>query len=61
MGDIVYREFDQDGLDAQYNCRGMVPDFEDHMARWVGLNKQAFDSFRGAHRSCLWRQTRRKA
>jgi len=45
MSDIVYRDFDQDALDAQYNCRGMVPDFEDHMARWVGLNKQAFDSF----------------
>lgn len=45
MGDIVYREFDQDGLDAQYNCRGMVPDFEDHMVRWTDLNKQAFDHF----------------
>jgi arylformamidase len=45
MGDTVYREFDQDALDAQYNCRGMVPDFEDHMTRWVGLAKQVFDSF----------------
>lgn len=45
MGAIVYRDFDQEALDAQYNCRGMVPDFEDHMVRWAGLNKQAFDSF----------------
>ena len=45
MGAIVYRGFDQEALDAQYNCRGMVPDFEDHMARWAGLNRQAFDSF----------------
>lgn len=45
MDDIVYREFDQEALDAQYNCRGMVPDFEDHMARWETLNKQAFDRF----------------
>lgn len=45
MGDIVYREFDQEGLDAQYNCRAMVPDFEDHMARWTDLNQQAFDRF----------------
>lgn len=45
MGDIVYREFDQEALDAQYNCRGMVPDFEDHMTRWIALAKQAFDSF----------------
>ena len=45
MGDIIYREFDQEALDAQYNCRGMVPDFDDHMVRWTGLSKQAFDRF----------------
>ena len=45
MGDIIYREFDQEALDAQYNCRGAVPDFDDHMVRWGGLAKLAFDSF----------------
>lgn len=45
MGDIIYREFDQEALDAQYNCRGTVPDFDEHMVRWAELSKQAFDSF----------------
>lgn len=31
----VYRDFDQDELDAQYNCRAMVPDAEDWVARWA--------------------------
>lgn len=31
----VYRDFDQDELDAQYNCRAMVPDAEDWVSRWA--------------------------
>ena len=31
----VYRDFNQEELDAQYNCRAMVPDTEDWIARWV--------------------------
>lgn len=31
----VYGSYDQDQLDAQYNCRAMVPDTDDWIARWV--------------------------
>lgn len=31
----VYRNFDQQELDAQYNCSAMVPDTEDWLARWA--------------------------
>lgn len=31
----VYRDFDQQELDAQYNCSAMVPDTEDWLARWA--------------------------
>jgi arylformamidase len=37
----VYREFDQAALDAQYNCRGMVPDFDDQMAHWISESQSA--------------------
>lgn len=45
MDDIIYRGYDRAALDAQYNCRGMVPDFDDHMARWKRLSEEAFASF----------------
>jgi arylformamidase len=37
----VYREFDQAALDAQYNCRGMVPDFDDQIAYWISQSELA--------------------
>lgn len=45
MGDIIYRDFDREALDAQYNCRGLVPDFETHMTRWTDLSAEAYDRF----------------
>ncbi|MBT5416028.1 MAG: alpha/beta hydrolase [Rhodospirillaceae bacterium] len=30
----IYREYDQAGLDAQYDNRAMVPEFADHLAAW---------------------------
>ena len=45
MGAIIYREYDKEALDAQYNCRGMVPDFEDHMTRWKRLSDEAYGAF----------------
>lgn len=37
----VYRNFDQDQLDAQYNCSAMVPDTEDWLARWAEESARA--------------------
>jgi arylformamidase len=37
----IYREYDQAALDAQYNCREMVPDFDDQIAQWVSQSKLA--------------------
>lgn len=31
----VYRDFDQATLDAQYNCRAMVPEHPRHIERWA--------------------------
>lgn len=31
----VYRDFDQVALDAQYNCRAMVPEHPRHIERWA--------------------------
>ena len=45
MGDIIYRDYDREALDAQYNCRGLVPDFEVHMTRWTDLSAEAYDRF----------------
>lgn len=30
----VYRDYDQAALDAQYNNRALVPDFQDYLDRW---------------------------
>jgi arylformamidase len=37
----VYRDFDQAQLDAQYNCRAMVPDTDAHVAEWTSLSRRA--------------------
>ena len=39
----VYRGFDQQELDAQYNCSAMVPDTEDWLARWAEESIRARD------------------
>jgi arylformamidase len=42
----VYRDFDQAQLDAQYNCRAMVPDTEAHVEQWTALSRQAAASLK---------------
>lgn len=37
----VYRNFTQKEIDAQYNCRGMVPDAEDWITQWVADSARA--------------------
>ena len=37
----IYRDFDQTALDTQYNCGGMVPDAQDHVAGWVSESARA--------------------
>lgn len=51
MGEIVYREYDREALDHQYNCRAWAPDFEDQMVRWEALSNEAFERY--AHRRDL--------
>ena len=42
----IYLDYDQEGLDAQYNCRAMVSDAEDHIARWVNDSATARNTLR---------------
>ncbi|MBL27938.1 MAG: esterase [Rhodospirillaceae bacterium] len=35
MGEAVYRDYDQEGLDAQYNNRKRFPDYIDRFAAWA--------------------------
>jgi arylformamidase len=41
MTTLVFRDFDQADLDAQYNNRGMVPDFATHVGRWTAESERA--------------------
>jgi arylformamidase len=41
MTDPVFRDYDQAGLDAQYNNRAKVPHFERHLASWNERGVQA--------------------
>ena len=41
MNDIVYRDYDQAALDAQYNARGAVPAFDAFVRRWREASDQA--------------------
>jgi len=43
---FIYKEYDQAGLDRQYNNRGLVPDFADHLNLWEQKSEEAL-------RSCL--------
>lgn len=37
----IYKEYDQAGLDWQYNNRGRVPDFADHLSLWEKKSEEA--------------------
>ncbi len=41
MTALVFRDFDQADLDAQYNNRGMVPEFATHVGRWTAESERA--------------------
>jgi arylformamidase len=48
MNPPVYRHYDQASLDAQYNNRTKVPDFQErHIARWMAAGEQARSRFAG--------------
>lgn len=38
---IIYKQYDQDSLDRQYNNRLNVPDHERHLQRWELLSREA--------------------
>lgn len=42
----IYKEYDQSGLDWQYNNRGRVPDFADHLSLWEKKSEEAAASCR---------------
>ena len=35
MAKLVYRDYDQSGLDAQYNLRALVPEHPQYFQRWA--------------------------
>jgi arylformamidase len=37
---FVYKQFDQESLDAQYNTRLQVPDYEDYFKKWESLSRE---------------------
>lgn len=43
---IIYKKYDQEQLDLQYNNRFHVPDFEDHLQRWENLSRLAEKKYR---------------
>lgn len=40
MADAIFRGYDQQGLDAQYNNRTRFPDFEQHFDRWSAWSEE---------------------
>ena len=42
----VYKKYDQEQLNLQYNNRFHVPDFEDHLQRWESLSRLAEKKYR---------------
>ena len=38
---VLYRDYDQAGLDAQYNMRAAVPDYPDFVDRWAAASARA--------------------
>jgi arylformamidase len=45
MGEILYRGYDRAGLDAQYDNRAKVPDFEEYNARRATLSEEVRGAF----------------
>jgi len=41
---FLYKQYDQDGLDKQYNNRLHVPEFEDYFTRWKLLSRETEDN-----------------
>lgn len=44
MSDLVYRDYTQEALDAQYNARSAVPAFDAFVQRWISASEQAVES-----------------
>ena len=42
---FVYKQYDQEALDKQFNNRLHVPDFADYLQRWEQLSKEAGEKF----------------
>lgn len=42
---IIYKKYDQEQLDLQYNNRFHVPDFEDHLQLWESLSRSAVKTY----------------
>jgi arylformamidase len=42
----IYKKYDQEQLNLQYNNRFHVPDFEDHLQRWESLSRLAEKKYR---------------
>ena len=43
---IIYKKYDQEQLDLQYNNRFQVPDFKNHLAQWEILSRLAEKKYR---------------
>jgi arylformamidase len=43
MTKLVYRDYDQTGLDAQYNLRALVPEHPQYFQRWAEASTEARD------------------
>jgi arylformamidase len=43
---FVYKQYDQDGLDKQFNNRLHVPDYRDYFNRWELLGREAEEKYR---------------
>jgi arylformamidase len=41
MAKLVYRDYDQTGLDAQYNLRALVPEHPQYFQRWAEASAEA--------------------
>jgi arylformamidase len=47
MSGTLFRTYDQEGLDAQYNLRARHPDFQDHFDKWARDSAQARGRLKG--------------
>jgi arylformamidase len=47
MSDAIYRGYDKESLDAQYNLRPLVPDFQEYFDRYAAESATARDTLGG--------------